>query len=109
MAEQLQTHHHHLQCSTADIAASFGDVIRHAESPMLRSAPAPMRLLSQSVREAGLKVVLTGEGADEVLGGYDIFKEAKVRRFWAQNPGSPWRPLLLKRLYPYLDLDVRAG
>src|SRR5690606_25248436 len=49
------------------------------------------------------KVVLTGEGADEVLGGYDIFKEAKIRRFWARMPQSHWRPLLLKRLYPYLD------
>ena len=52
---------------------------------MLRTAPAPMRLLSRSVREAGLKVVLTGEGADEVLGGYDILKEAKVRQFWARQ------------------------
>ena len=64
---------------------SFPAVIRHTESPTLRSAPAPMRLLSQSVRAAGLKVVLTGEGADEVLGGYDIFKEAKVRRFWSRE------------------------
>jgi len=48
-------------------------------------------------------VVVTGEGADEVLGGYDIFKEAKVRRFWARRPASRWRPLLLSRLYPYLE------
>jgi len=46
--------------------------------------------------------VLTGEGADEVFGGYDIFKEALVRRFWARQPRSKWRPLLLRRLYPYL-------
>ena len=45
-------------------------------------------------------MVLTGEGADEFLAGYDIFKEAKVRRFWARQPDSRWRPLLLKRLYP---------
>jgi asparagine synthase (glutamine-hydrolysing) len=63
-----------------------------------------MQLLSGLVRRSDVKVVLTGEGADEVLGGYDIFKEAKVRRFWAQQPQSKWRPALLKRLYPYLDL-----
>ncbi len=109
VADHLQTQHHHLQCMTRDIADSFPDAIRHTENPVLRTAPAPMRLLSRSVRDAGLKVVLTGEGADEVLGGYDIFKEAKVRQFWARNPGSPWRPLLLKRLYPYLDLGGARG
>jgi asparagine synthase (glutamine-hydrolysing) len=61
-----------------------------------------MFLLSSLVRESGFKVVLTGEGADEALGGYDIFKELKIRRFWARNPDSKWRPLLLKRLYPWL-------
>jgi asparagine synthase (glutamine-hydrolysing) len=54
------------------------------------------------VREAGIKVVLTGEGADEVFAGYDLFREAKVRRFWARQPGSELRPRLLERLYPYL-------
>jgi asparagine synthase (glutamine-hydrolysing) len=59
-----------------------------------------MFLLSKLVRETGFKVVLTGEGADEFLGGYDIFKEDKIRRFWARQPYSRWRSLLFKRLYP---------
>jgi asparagine synthase (glutamine-hydrolysing) len=62
-----------------------------------------MMLLAQGVHQAGIKVVLTGEGADEILAGYDIFKEAKIRRFWARNPRSRFRSLLLKRLYPYLS------
>ena len=40
--------------------------------------------------------MLTGEGADEVFGGYDIFKEAKVRRFCARAAGLELRPLLLR-------------
>jgi asparagine synthase (glutamine-hydrolysing) len=48
-------------------------------------------------------VVMTGEGSDEMLGGYDIFKEAKIRRFWGQQPKSKLRPLLLRKLYPYLQ------
>ena len=43
-----------------------------------------MFLLSGLVRECGFKVVVTGEGADEVLAGYDIFREARVRQFWAR-------------------------
>ena len=62
-----------------------------------------MRQLSGLVRDSGYKVVLTGEGADEALGGYDLFKEAKIRQFWARQPQSEWRPLLLKALYPYLE------
>jgi asparagine synthase (glutamine-hydrolysing) len=64
-----------------------------------------MGILSSLVHDKGYRVVLTGEGADEVLGGYDIFKEAKIRQFWAKYPDSKLRPLLLKRLYPYLDVS----
>lgn len=103
MIEHLQTEHSHMQCSTRDVGAHFVATIRHAETAILRTAPVPMQLLSGMVRNQGYKVVLTGEGADEVLGGYDLFKEGKIRQFWARQPQSQWRPLLLKRLYPYLD------
>jgi asparagine synthase (glutamine-hydrolysing) len=62
-----------------------------------------MKMLSARVRDEGFRVVLTGEGADEAFGGYDIFKENKIRRFWSRNPQSPLRPRLLERLYPYLN------
>ncbi len=97
------TEHQALRCTYDDICTAFPDVVRHAEKPLLRTAPAPLFLLSRLVRDLGYKVVLTGEGADEFLGGYDIFKEAKIRRFWAVRVESRWRPLLLKRLYPYLQ------
>ena len=94
--------HQAAHCSASDIACNFPDVIWHSEKPLLRTAPTPLFLLSKLVRDSGFKVVLTGEGSDEILGGYDIYKEAKVRAFWAVQPDSNWRPLLLRRLYPYL-------
>jgi asparagine synthase (glutamine-hydrolysing) len=100
MADFLGTDHRVVQCSHADIGRVFPEVIWHTETPILRTAPAPLFLLSRLVNEHGLKVVLTGEGADEFLGGYDIFKEMKIRRFWAREPQSKLRPLLLRRLYP---------
>jgi len=102
LVDYLGTQHSQVRCTRADIAAAFPRALWHTESPILRTAPTPLMLLSQSVREQGYKVVLTGEGADEVFGGYDIFKEAKVRRFMARAPQSTMRPQLLKRLYPYL-------
>ena len=99
----LDTQHSSIRCSHQAIASSFSDIIWHAEQPLLRMAPAPLLMLAKLVRQSGYKVVLTGEGADEILGGYDIFKEAKIRRFWGQQPSSSWRPLLLKRLYPYME------
>jgi asparagine synthase (glutamine-hydrolysing) len=58
--------------------------------------------LSELVRESGVKVVLTGEGADEFFWGYDLYKETKLRSFWARQPDSRLRPALFSRLYPYL-------
>lgn len=99
---KLGTTHHTIRCSSSQISGEFPEVIRHTERPVLRTAPVPMFLLSKLVRENGFKVVLTGEGSDEFLGGYDIYKEAKIRAFWAAQIDSRFRPLLLKRLYPYL-------
>jgi asparagine synthase (glutamine-hydrolysing) len=102
MARRLGSDHHEVVVSRRDIADVFPTVIAHTERPILRTAPAPLFLLSKLVRGAGIKVVLTGEGADEMFAGYDLFREGKVRRFWARQPESRWRPLLLERLYPYL-------
>lgn len=105
MVDYLGTDHHAEHCTYEKIGESFPDVIWHTEVPILRTAPVPLYLLSSLVRKNNYKVVLTGEGADEILGGYDIFKEAKIRSFIKKDLASSLRPLLLKRLYPYLALS----
>ena len=109
LVDYLGTSHTSIRCTRADIAAAFPRTILHTESPIVRTAPTPLMLLSNHVRAAGYKVVLTGEGADEVFGGYDIFKEAKIRRFWARAPESTMRPRILERLYPYLKHSPTTG
>jgi asparagine synthase (glutamine-hydrolysing) len=98
---RLGTDHRDIRCSNDEIGRVFPDVVWHSEKPLVRTAPAPMYLLSGLVRDSGYKVVLTGEGSDELLGGYDIYKELNIRAFWAARPESRIRPLLLRRLYPY--------
>ena len=103
VVKHLGTDHTTLRCTRSDIGRAFPQLVTHAETPILRTGPVPLMLLAGSVRQHGYKVVLTGEGADEVFGGYDLFKEAKIRRFWAQQPESRMRASLLGRLYGYLD------
>jgi asparagine synthase (glutamine-hydrolysing) len=102
MVQRLGSQHHEVVVTRQDIADVFPDVIYHTERPILRTAPAPLFILSKLVRANGIKVVLTGEGADEMFAGYDLFREGKVRRFWGRQPSSVHRPRLLERLYPYL-------
>ena len=109
LVRHLKTEHSVINCRRSDIASAFPRAIWHAESPVVRAAPAPMMLLSGLVRSRGYKVVLTGEGADEVFGGYDLFKEARLRRFMARAPHSVMRPKLLERLYPYLANSPAAS
>lgn len=104
VAAHVGSEHHDIACGPADIAAALPDVVWYAETPLLRTAPAPLFLLSRLVRETGIRVVLSGEGADEWFAGYDIFKEDRVRRFWARRPDSGLRPQLLGRIHPFAAL-----
>jgi asparagine synthase (glutamine-hydrolysing) len=105
MVDFLNTEHYQTRCQYSDVSKHFLDSIKHIESPVVRTAPIPMGILSSLAHENKYKVVLTGEGADEVFGGYDLFKETKLREFWSRQPDSQWRPLLIKKLYPYLNMS----
>lgn len=102
MGTRLRTEPFTVRIEAADIAENFERAIHFAERPVFRTAPVPLLLLSRHVRDAGIRVVLTGEAADEILWGYDSFKELKVLRFWARAPRSRLRPQLLRTLYPHL-------
>ena len=102
MIERLGTEHTSVEVSASDIGRVFPEVVWYGETPVLRAAPAPLYSLSALVRRSGYKVVLTGEGSDEFLAGYDLFREGKVRRFWARRTDSKLRPRLLERLYPWM-------
>jgi asparagine synthase (glutamine-hydrolysing) len=102
MVNRLGADHRDVEVSNEAIGNVFPDVIWHAERPVLRTAPAPLFLLSKLVRESGYKVVVTGEGADEVLAGYDIYREARARLFLAQNLASTKRGKIILCLYPWM-------
>jgi asparagine synthase (glutamine-hydrolysing) len=102
MVAAIRSEHHSVGIDYDAISDHFVETIYHAERPLFRTAPVPLFMLSQLVRANDIKVVLTGEASDEILFGYDSYKELKLLEFWARSPRSSWRPLLIKRLYPHL-------
>jgi asparagine synthase (glutamine-hydrolysing) len=107
MVSHLGCSHRELVAGNSQIGAALPDVLWHCEKPLLRTSPVPLYLLSGLVNQSDFKVVLSGEGADEIFGGYNIFREAKVRRFWSRYPESSRRADLIGQLYPYIFSNPR--
>ena len=100
VADAIGTRHHVVEAGFAEIASAFPEVVRHAEMPLVRTAPVPLFLLAREVREREITVVATGEGADELFWGYELFKEVVLREI---NRHQPERAIeLLEQLYSYL-------
>jgi asparagine synthase (glutamine-hydrolysing) len=92
-----------------DLADNFADAIAHCETPCLNAHGVAKYLLSRAVRGAGYKVVITGEGSDEILGGYAHFRrdmllynregqdpeDVKQLLAWLEDHNSVSRGLLL--------------
>jgi asparagine synthase (glutamine-hydrolysing) len=100
VARAIGTRHHVVEAHPRDIAEAFPDVVRHAEMPLVRTAPVPLYLLAREVRRQGITVVATGEGADELFWGYELFKEVLLRRLHRREPERA--VALLDQLYGYL-------
>ncbi|HLP72280.1 MAG TPA: asparagine synthase (glutamine-hydrolyzing) [Bacteroidales bacterium] len=103
MVKHIHSEHHSVNITYEKIDKAFPEAVYHFERPVFRTAPVPLFLLSELVRKNDIKVVLTGEGADEVLFGYDSYKELKLLEFWSRYPESTLRPKLIKKLYPHLS------
>jgi asparagine synthase (glutamine-hydrolysing) len=69
--------------------ASYPELIRAAEAPVIDTACAALLLLAREVHQQGYKVALTGEGADEWLAGYPWFKIHKLTNWLDAVPAMP--------------------
>lgn len=102
MSQYLGTKHQRIMFSQKEIPSIIKDVVYHAEVPLLRSGAFPMYMLAQLLKSNDKKVVLSGEGSDELFGGYDIFREVKIREFCSRSPDSKFRAALYKRVNNYV-------
>lgn len=85
------------------IATRYKEMIIQAEQPVYRTAPVPLHYLSEIVHQNDYKVVLSGEGADEIAWGYNIFKETAIRRQIAEGVADEVWQQQLMQIYPYLQ------
>jgi asparagine synthase (glutamine-hydrolysing) len=73
-AEHNGARFHSVSVSQDDLADHFEQALWNNEAPFFNAHGVAKYILSRTVREAGMKVVLTGEGADEVFAGYPHFR-----------------------------------
>lgn len=102
LANHLEVEHSSVKVGSGEIRRVFPEVLRHAETALFRAAPVPLYVLAQMVHGDGVKVVLTGEGADEQFVGYDIYKEAFFLASIDQFDTTEAKVSFIRRLYPYL-------
>ena len=96
MAEEMASHagadYHPVPVTQSDLADHFRDSVVQAELPCLNAHTVAKYMLSEAVRDSGYKVVLTGEGSDEILAGYPHFRRDMVLYHTeGQDPGEASR------------------
>ncbi|HCT44358.1 MAG TPA: asparagine synthase (glutamine-hydrolyzing), partial [Phycisphaerales bacterium] len=76
VAHHIGSIHHEYRFTIEEAMAALPKVVEHLESDQQIRTGVPTYLLGQCVRDSGFKMVLSGEGADEVFGGYLYFHKA---------------------------------
>ncbi|XP_048504536.1 asparagine synthetase [glutamine-hydrolyzing] 1 isoform X2 [Beta vulgaris subsp. vulgaris] len=87
VADYLGTVHHEFHFSVQDGIDAIDDVIYHIETYDVTTirASTPMFLMSRKIKSLGVKMVLSGEGADEIFGGYHYFHKAPNKEAFHQE------------------------
>jgi asparagine synthase (glutamine-hydrolysing) len=82
MASHIGSVHHEFRFTVAEALDALPEVIHHIETYDVTTirAATPMYLMARRIRAMGIKMVLSGEGADEIFGGYLYFHRAPDAR-----------------------------
>lgn len=82
VADAIGTVHHQLTYTIQEGLDALSDVVRHLETYDVTTirASTPMFLMARRIKSYGIKMVLSGEGADEIFGGYLYFHRAPNAR-----------------------------
>jgi asparagine synthase (glutamine-hydrolysing) len=94
VADHLGTDHRAITIANSDLIDEMSKVVEHSGMPLTRMAPVSTYILARELAAHDVRVVLTGEGADEMLLGYDIFKLTQARLEALGGAGAAAAPLL---------------
>ncbi|MDV6346615.1 asparagine synthase (glutamine-hydrolyzing) [Nitrosomonas sp. Is35] len=102
IAEQFKTDHHELVVSQEHLMQHLPDLVRFRDAPVAEPSDIPIYLLAKEARKT-VKMVLTGEGSDEFLGGYPKHVYERYAGWYQTIPGTVRRGLLepLVQSLPY--------
>jgi asparagine synthase (glutamine-hydrolysing) len=109
VCRHLGIKHHALFFKNSELPELIRKIIWHTEAPLLRAGPVPLFKLSELVNQNNVKVVLSGEGADELFGGYDIFREVKIRKYLRKYPDSTIRQILYRSVNQFSDSRLQGA
>jgi asparagine synthase (glutamine-hydrolysing) len=104
VARAIGSRHTRLEI-TRITADDYEGTITAMEAPQVHTVAFCLFQLSRAVRESGLKVVLTGEGSDEIFAGYGAFRLRRMRR-WFGGWFRPIRDVLMSMLALITRSDV---
>ena len=96
MAAQAGANFHPIPVKQSDIADHFADASWHSETLFSNGHGVSKYLLSRAVRDAGYKVVYTGEGSDEIFGGYVHFRSDMLQHNTQGQDAAEVQRLLLE-------------
>ncbi|MBA2356107.1 MAG: asparagine synthase (glutamine-hydrolyzing), partial [Acidobacteria bacterium] len=85
VARTYDLQHHEVVCRAADVPATLDRIVWHADAPVADISMVPMYMLARATREH-VTVVLSGDGGDEVFGGYSVYQADRLARVWRSLP-----------------------
>jgi len=107
IAEETAKHagaeYNRIDVRPGQLADHFADAVYHAERPIGNAHSVAKFMLSRAVRDSGVKVVLTGEGGDEIFAGYPEVRQ-DLQEFQARE-NVPAEALDTKAAQPFPSLD----
>ena len=106
LASHFGTAHHEVNVSQAEAIGLLTDLVHHQDEPLADPVCIPLHFVCKLAAQNEIKVVLAGEGADELFWGYPIYGEALER--WRLIERFLALPTPVRRLLPQLVGDRHA-